>query len=109
MDKYIKALKQNICSICVDSSEKGACTLNAKETCAVELFFPQILEIIHGTNSGSLIEMQAKLKENVCKKCRIQENGNCYLREDANCSLDRYFPLIVEIIQKVDLGKIIID
>jgi hypothetical protein len=53
MDKYLKALKQNVCSICVDS---------------------------------------------------YQEGGNCYLREDANCSLDRYFSLIVETIQKVESG-----
>jgi hypothetical protein len=47
------------------------------------------------------------LKEKVCKECRTQdENGNCYLREDANCSLDRYFSVIVETIQKVDAGKI---
>ena len=106
MDKYLKAIKENVCSICVDSNEKGFCTLNAKETCAVELFFPQILEAVHSVDSKKMQDYHDKLRETVCVKCRAQEDGNCYLREDANCSLDRYFSLIVEIIHKVDAGKI---
>jgi hypothetical protein len=40
---------------------------------------------------------------NVCSHCRTQDDsGNCNLREDSNCSLDRYFPVIVETIKRVD-------
>lgn len=106
MDKYLKALKQNVCAICVDSTEHGACTLNEKETCAVELYLPQIIDVVHGTDSENLNEYKEKLQKTVCVQCREKEGGNCYLREDANCSLDRYFSLIVETIQKVDAGKI---
>ena len=106
MDKYFKAIKQNVCSICVDSSEKGNCTLNAKESCAVELFLPKIIEIVHSSEDEDINQLQNKLRETVCVECKTQEGGNCYLREDANCSLDRYFSLIVEIIQKVDAGLI---
>ncbi|MFA7228244.1 MAG: hypothetical protein WC061_04350 [Melioribacteraceae bacterium] len=106
MDKYLKALKQNVCSICVDSNAKGGCTLNEKESCAVELFLPQIIEVVHSTDSEDIKELQIKLRDTVCAKCRAQEGGDCYLREDANCSLDRYFSLIVETIQKVDAGSI---
>jgi len=107
MDKYLKALKQNVCLICVDSSEKGSCTLNEKESCAVELFLPRIIEVIHNTDSDNMQEIHQKLKDTICVECRAQENGNCYLREDANCSLDRYFWSIIETIQKVDAGLII--
>src|SRR3989339_316077 len=100
MDKYLKALKQNVCSVCVDSNEKGGCTLNEKESCAVELFLPQILNVIHNTDSDNMQEIHQQLKDTVCVECRAQENGNCYLREDANCSLDRYFWSIIETIQK---------
>jgi len=106
MDKYLKALKQNVCSICVDSNEKGGCTLNEKESCAVELFLPQILDVIHSSDSDNMQEIYKKLKDTICVECRAQENGNCYLHEDANCSLDRYFWSIIETIQKVDAGKI---
>lgn len=106
MDKYLKALKQNVCSICVDSNARGGCTLNEKETCAVELFLPQIIEVVHKADTEDIKVLQNKLRETVCVVCRAQEGGNCYLREDANCSLDRYFSLIVETIQKVGAGFI---
>jgi hypothetical protein len=105
MDKYLKAVKQNICSICVDSNEKGRCTLNEKEACAVELFLPQLVNVIHNNKNEELVKIYKTMKETVCSECLAQDNeGYCYLREDANCSLDRYFYLIVETIQKVDAG-----
>jgi hypothetical protein len=105
MDKYLKALKQNVCSICVDSNSRGGCTLNEKESCAVELFLPRIIDVIHNSGTEDLKELQIKLRETVCVQCRAQEGGDCYLREDANCSLDRYFSLIAETILKVDAGS----
>lgn len=104
MNKYIKAIRENICSICVDSSESGECTLNEKESCAVEQFFPKILEVVHSIDSDDIKDYERKLREVVCEKCRASENGDCYLREDSNCSLDRYFSIIVETIKKVDLA-----
>ncbi|MCF8240467.1 MAG: hypothetical protein K9J16_03705 [Melioribacteraceae bacterium] len=107
MEKYIKAIRDNICAICVDSEEETGCTLNEKETCAVELYLPEILEIVHNTDSEYMDDYYKKLKNTICVNCRGKDNGeNCYLREDANCSLDRYFSLIVETIKKVDAGKI---
>ncbi len=103
MDKYLSAIKLNICSICVDSTENGRCRLNEKETCAVELYLPQIIEIVHNSETDDVTVIHTKIKEQICSNCRAQESsGHCYLREDANCSLDRYFPLIIETIQKVD-------
>jgi hypothetical protein len=107
MDKYFKAIKQNVCSICIDSNEKGACTLTQQETCAVELYFPLIVEIIRGIQSENIDEYRSKIHETICIGCRAQdESGNCYLHDDANCSLDRYLPIIVETIKKVELGKL---
>ena len=100
MDKYLKAVKQNICSICVDSTERGSCTLTNKEICAVELYLPRLIQVITSSFSDDKNEIQARLRNIICDGCRNECNGNCYLRNDANCSLDRYFPLIVETIQK---------
>jgi len=106
MDKYLKAIKQNVCTICVDSNERGGCTLTNKENCAVELYLPQIVEIVHKSEGKYYQEMHKELIDTICAHCRNDENGNCYLREDANCSLDRYFTSIVDVIQKVDNGKL---
>ena len=102
MDKYLKAIKQNVCSICVDSNERGGCSLTDKETCAVELYLPQIVEIVTQAEAENIHELRKQLRDVVCANCRNEENGNCYLRDDANCSLDRYFSLIIETIQKVN-------
>lgn len=107
MEKYIDAVRKNICSICVDSTEKGECRLNEKEVCAVEYFLPQIVDVVHNTETDEYEKYYRNLKNTVCKECRASdETGDCYLREDANCSLDRYFHLIVDTVQKVDKGII---
>ncbi len=103
MDKYLKAIKQNICSICVDSNENGSCLLTDKEKCAVELYLSQIVEIVRKSENKNVQEIHKQLNDLICVNCMNDENGNCYLRNDANCSLDRYFPLIVETIQKAGL------
>ena len=46
MDKYLTAVKENICSVCVDSDEAGKCTLTEEEICAVEYFLPQIVDLV---------------------------------------------------------------
>ena len=106
MNKYIKAIRENICSICVDSNEDGDCTLNQKEICAVEHFLPEIVDVIHSVDSDEIKDYEEKLREKVCNDCRASQDGDCYLREDSNCSLDRYFALIVETVQKVDAAEI---
>jgi len=102
MSKYLSAIRKNVCSICVDSNEKGKCTLNDDEVCAVELYLPKIVEIVHNIKSDDIKDYVNALRENVCLECRSQANGYCYLREDVNCSLDRYYSRIVETIQEVD-------
>lgn len=102
MDKYFNAIKENICAICVDSDDKGKCTLSKHETCAVEFYLPKIIRIIHSIDSDDNHIYHQMLRDEICSKCKTSEGEYCYLREDANCSLDRYFPLIVETIKKVD-------
>ena len=107
MQKYIAAIRDHVCAVCADSTDEGNCTLNEKELCAVQYFLPQILEVVHSRETDDMQVYYKLLKDKVCADCKTRdENGNCYLREDANCSLDRYFSLIVETIQKVDKGKI---
>ncbi|MFC2085040.1 hypothetical protein ACFLS9_08290 [Bacteroidota bacterium] len=103
MKKYLKEIKQDICSICADSDDRGKCSLTEEEICAIEYFLPKIVEVVHSIKSDDIFEYHQKLREEVCKNCKASSDGiECYLRDDANCALDRYFPLIVETIQKVD-------
>lgn len=106
MDKYHKAIKENVCKFCTDSNDDGICTFSKHEICAVEFYLKKIVRIVHSIETEEISEYHNKLREEICSKCKTAENNFCYLREDANCSLDRYFPLIVETIKKVDLGLI---
>lgn len=104
MKEYIAAIREKVCSICVDSDEQGNCTLNKNELCAVEMFLPKIVKLVKETDSDDIWDYYESLKENICSECNAKTtDGSCYLREDANCSLDRYFPLIVDAIRKVEL------
>ena len=102
MQKYLDAIRDNVCSICVDSNDRGDCTLTEKELCAVEYYLPNIIEVIHNSDADDIHEYYDELKEKICKHCRGEGDKDCYLREDSNCALDRYFPLIIETIKKVD-------
>ncbi len=103
MNRYLSAIHENVCSICVDSSEAGECLLTENEVCAVEKHLTQIVNIVHSVQSDDIIDYVEALRNRICSLCRAQEdNGFCELREDANCALDRYFPLIIETIQKID-------
>lgn len=103
MKNYLAAIRNNVCSICVDSNDKGRCTLTEQEICALDKYLPDIVEIVHSIDSENINDYVKALRENICSECRTQDDsGYCYLREDVNCSLDRYFPLIVETIQKAD-------
>ncbi|MGK9476986.1 hypothetical protein [Melioribacter sp. OK-6-Me] len=106
MDKYINAIKKRVCSICADSDEDGRCTLTDNEKCAIEIFLLKIVNIIHQSNNKENINLlYQELQEKVCSECKARtQNGNCYLRRDSNCSLDRYFSLVVDTIQRVDAG-----
>jgi hypothetical protein len=103
MNIYLDAIRENVCSICVDSSETGKCLLTKKELCAVEKYLPGIVDVVHSLKSDNIGEYVNLLKSKICFYCRLQDkSGNCVLREEVNCSLDRYFPYIVEIIKRVD-------
>lgn len=103
MQKYIDAVKESICSICVDSKEDGDCKLSENEVCAVEKHLPDLVKLVNETDIEYYDKYYELLREKICGSCRSGSTGkNCYLRDDANCALDRYFPLIVETIRKVE-------
>ncbi len=103
INKYTESVKQKICSICVDSDDKGNCLLTDDEICAVEFYLPRIVRLVHSLNSKDMDEYVSLLRKQICSNCNSGKGeDSCYLREDANCALDRYFPVIVEVIKKTD-------
>jgi hypothetical protein len=98
--EYLEALEAVICRKCVDSDGRGTCLIADRE-CAVKKFLPQILDVVGSTNSTSIDAYEAQLRKTVCNHCAHQSlDGVCSLRNDIDCALDRYFPLIVQVIEE---------
>ena len=101
--KYLREIQAIVCHKCIDSDGKGNCLLSRDTECAMKLFFPQIVEAVRSTYSTSMETYERALREKVCSVCAHQtHDGICSLRNDVECALDRYFPLLVQRIESLD-------
>lgn len=102
LERYMGAVKYKVCSTCIDSDGRGACRLNGEKPCALTLYFPKTIETILSVQSNKLEEYVRALRSNVCAACKHQSpNGTCLIRQHIDCGLDRYFPMIIEIVEDV--------
>ena len=69
-------------------------------------YFPQILEVVGSSYSHSMEPYEKLLRNKVCGICIHQSpSGSCSLRNEVECALDRYFPLIVQVIEEAQLRE----
>jgi len=102
MEQYLKAIKEKVCTICVDSDDNGKCKMTDEEFCAVEMNIDKIVAAINSMESDRNEDYYEAIHDYVCISCRNETaDRNCKLRTDVNCALDRYFPHIVEVIKSV--------
>jgi hypothetical protein len=72
----------------------------------VKQFFPMIFDLVRSVWSTSMEPYEAALRGSVCNMCVSQSpDGQCVLRDDVDCALDRYFPLIVQAVEELDPAK----
>ena len=101
-ERYLQAIREKICSKCIDRTSAGICAASTYEACAINRFLPEIIDIVLATGGNDIVAGVARLRETVCSVCQHQSpDGHCDLRDDVECALDRYFPLVVEAIQEV--------
>lgn len=99
-DEYWEAVQHKICVKCLDGDGVGGCRIGKGEMCALEAYFPTVISVINSVYSHSIIPYEEELRRRVCSVCRNQSGeGLCHVREQVECSLDRYFPLLVEVIE----------
>lgn len=105
-EEYRAALREKICAKCVDGDGKGACLIAPGRECALETHFTSILESVNSVFSTSVEPYVEQLRKKVCAVCTSQTGGgSCALRDETECALDRYFPLIVQVIEETQLKK----
>lgn len=102
LDEYWKAVWQLVCRRCIDSDEYGNCRLDHDMECALKMHFPTIVNTVRGIQSDSMEPYVAALRANVCSICRYEaSDDSCKVRNEVNCALDRYYPLVVQAIEDV--------
>lgn len=103
-EQYLEAILERVCPKCVDGDGKGNCRISNNAECAVKRFHSEIVEVVRSMYSNSMAPYEAALRNKVCGACIHQSSdGRCAVRNEVDCSLDRYFPLIVETIEKLEV------
>ncbi len=98
---YWLAIQAKVCVKCLDGDGNGNCHITDDRMCALQTYLPKILEVVNSVYSHSIVPYEEQLREKVCGPCSQQSsNGACSFRDNAECSLDRYFPMIVEVIEE---------
>ncbi len=102
MDQHWDSVRQTVCRKCIDGDGKGGCRLPIDESCALDKFFPEIVETVSNVHSGSYQDYINALRANVCKTCEHQfANGDCKKRDTLECALDRYYPVVIDVIENL--------
>ena len=103
--KYLEEILARLCPKCIDGDGQGNCLLAAGAECMMKRFFPQVVEAVRSVYSTSMEPYEAALRKKVCSDCVQQLDGNCVLRDGVECALDRYFPVIVQTVEDLDLAR----
>ncbi|MFQ5750663.1 MAG: hypothetical protein ACE5HI_01590 [bacterium] len=106
MQEYLEAIRRRVCSVCIDGIfEDGhqfvRCGLPSDRTCPIELYLPQVIEVVKSVDSPNMEDYLTILRDKVCASCEQTEEGTCDLRLKADCALDRYFMLVAGAIEAV--------
>jgi hypothetical protein len=102
MNAYWSAIQKRVCRKCIDGDGTGNCRLPADETCPLKLHLAEIVTTVANAKANSYSAYVNSLRRNVCILCDWQSpEGTCQRRADLECALDRYHPLVVDIIEYV--------
>lgn len=104
--QYLDAIRTRVCSVCIDGIFDGKnqfvrCGLPKHQTCPVEIYLPQVIDVVESIDSPRMEDYIDILRQKVCADCEQTEDGVCDLRLQADCALDRYFMLVAGAIEEV--------
>lgn len=105
-DQYWLAVRAGICSNCVDGDVWGDCRLDGAIQCPVPSYLLSVADLVKRGGIESMHDYSGDIRAIVCSQCQQQwGNGRCGMREEIDCPLERYFPQIVEAIERVNRRK----
>jgi hypothetical protein len=99
---YWDTIRSRVCSVCLDQANDGTCGLARRRRCAIEVHLPRLVELVSSIDSPRMDEYVAAVESEICGRCAQQDaHGNCELRNEGECALYTYLPLVVEAIEEV--------
>jgi len=103
---YQEAIRKYVCEHCVDFGADGACHSQDREGCGIFRNLPELIRIGKDLHSPSVAPYVTEVRREICSKCSNASFGGafCDLRDNLDCPLDRYLPIVLEAIEAVDKG-----
>lgn len=93
-------IHETICRACIYEKADGSCGLQ-RMPCPIISKLDEIIQIVQYTRSNQIDPYVDKLRSVVCSECQMQDaQGNCRLRAHADCALDDYFVLLVDLVEQ---------
>jgi len=100
--RYWDAIQRRACAVCLDAADDGTFGLPRGRTCALPAQLPTIVTAILGVKSERMDDYVAAIEAAVCARCAQQDaHGRCGLRDEGECGLYTYLPLVVDAIEEV--------
>lgn len=97
-----KRMHDRVCKVCLDSGYDGKCYSLDPIGCALSRFLPEIVEAITRVDSAYLKDYLSSVRKRVCAQCPNQDDyQKCDVRDKANCGLDSYLALVVDVVEDV--------
>lgn len=98
---YRDAIRRRVCAPCLDGRGDGTCGLSGR-TCALDVHLSRIVETIAAIDSPRMDEFVAAIEAQVCPGCEPHgADGSCRVREQGDCALATYLPLVVDAVEEV--------
>lgn len=96
-----RRLKDNVCPICVSFALDGSCTLEAFETCPIEIYLNRLVSIVQQLGHRPWMEDYfERMYREICPGCRGRmEADYCPPRDEGDCALYTYLPTVVRTIE----------
>lgn len=102
MDPFWEAVRMKVCRMCVDGDGRGHCSLPRSEECVLKLMVPEILGLLAADGPRWRKNSVKDMHTRICGRCRHhRDDGRCHEERRGECTLDRFLPVLVEMVQSM--------
>jgi hypothetical protein len=105
IDRYREAIQERVCVHCIDVGDDGSCRIAAGTICPFNQHLGKIISAVTNITSDRYEDYVPAIREQVCQFCA---NGNatiCTSRDEIDCPLDRYYPLVEDAFEEMGFNR----